>query len=113
MSSAQTKQNANPYLLNTRFLVASIPGSTRAPRSCRRKKSTTNGYDPQNILLLPKKSTGSINAVMVRGCTPSERLLHPWGPRRAVGSSSTTQGARICWGAPMGASLRCPTSQPS
>lgn len=36
------KQNAGAYLLNTRFPVASIPGSTRAPRSCRGKRSTTN-----------------------------------------------------------------------
>ena len=49
-----TKQNVGAYLLNTRFLVASIPGSTRAPRSCRGKKSTTNGYDPQKVLVLPK-----------------------------------------------------------
>lgn len=32
------KQNAGVYLLNTRSLVASIPGSTRELRSCRDKK---------------------------------------------------------------------------
>lgn len=31
-----TSQNAGAYLSNTRFLVASIPNSTRAPRSCRK-----------------------------------------------------------------------------
>lgn len=39
------------YLSDTRFLVASILGSTRAPRSCRKNKST-NGWDIQKAAAL-------------------------------------------------------------
>lgn len=43
-----TKQNTGAYLLNTRFLVASILGSTQAPRTCRGKKP------PQMVTTLRK-----------------------------------------------------------
>lgn len=53
------KQNSGVYLLNTRFLVASIPGSTQELRSCRDKKSITNSYNPQKVLVLPKSPPGA------------------------------------------------------
>ena len=112
-----TKQNAGAYLLNTRFLVASIPGSTRAPRSCRGKKKHHKRLRSSESPGPSQKPTGSTDAVMARGpaavqLNPGRGLLHPCGARRAAGSSSTMQGAQICCGAPMGTGLRCSTSQP-